>query len=105
MSAKNLELELMNGTKVIGTFDLKRVYSLVGRTRKRLRLSRKFPFFRVEREEYVTFRYQDTYETMRDMSDSRYSVRLPLADFVAAFGVDFVPYEELRLRSAVMGRQ
>jgi len=99
---KTLELKLTDGTKIIRTFDLKRVYNLVGRTRRRWYVNRKFPFLHVLDEEYVTFRYQDQYNTMRDeYHDARISALISIAEFVAAFGVDFVSYEEIRLRSAI----
>lgn len=98
---KTLELKLTDGTKIIRTFDLKCVYNLVGHTRRRWRLDRKFPFLHAEDEEYVTFRYQDQYDTMRDDYDTRISALISIAEFASAFDVDFVSYEELKLRTAV----
>ena len=43
--AKLLELELLNGDRIVGRMNPSKMYGMVQKTRTKLRLCRSFPFF------------------------------------------------------------
>ena len=101
--AKLLEMELLNGDRIVGVINPSKMYGMVQKTRTKLRLCRNFPFFCTERIPYTVFRYRDTYEVVNSPDDSRYKVRCTIAELLTALGIDFVSVEEMRIKAACCG--
>lgn len=101
--AKLLEMELLDGDRIVGVINPSKMYGMVQKTRTKLRLCRNFPFFRTERITYTVFRHRDTYEVVNSPTDSQYKVRCTIAELLTALGIDFVSVEEMRIKAACCG--
>ena len=82
-----VEIELLNHKRILIPNQWHKIYNLVEKERHIFRFTRKFPFVKIEKQRYVSFRFQTVYETLRDFADKHYKVNCLLRHFLALFGV------------------
>jgi len=96
-----VELELTNGDRIIRTFNTQKLYSFRQITKNKYRLCRNFPFIKREKVVYTRFRYQDTFESMRDSNDSCFYVNCSIDALMNTFGFTNVSWSEILLKDAI----
>ena len=88
-----IEIELTNSNRVVLQKDWEKVYDLTEQNSHCIEFTSKFPFLRISRKRYVSFKFRTTYETMNSLCDSRYNVNHTLIELAKMFGVDVKPFE------------
>lgn len=88
-----IEIELTNGNRVLLQKDWEKVYSLEEKNCRCIEFTIKFPFLRISKKRYVSFKFRTTYETMNSLCDSRYCVNCTLIELAKMFDVDVKPFE------------
>ena len=91
---KMIELELCNGNRILLPDDWSRIYNLRECTRKSYTFSRRFPFIKIIKKPYVSFRFMTTYLTLKDSDDLRLNVNCSLLQFASLFGVNVIQFEK-----------
>lgn len=71
----------------------KKVYSLEEKNCRCIEFTTKFPFLRISRKRYVSFKFRTIYETMNSLCDSRYHVNCTLIELAKMFDIDVKPFE------------
>lgn len=56
-----IELVLTNRNKVLGSFDLEKIYNVEERSRLVFSFTYRFPFVKISKRPYVYFRYKTIY--------------------------------------------
>lgn len=96
MKNEYIELELMNGNRVILQKDWGKVYSLKEKNCHCIKFTATFPFLRISRKRYVSFKFRTTYETLNSCDDPRYNVNCTLIELAKLFG-EYVKQFELNV--------
>ena len=103
MKEITVELQLVDGNKVIRTFDLDKVYGIAEKQRSFWKLSSKFPFFQIESKRYVKFRYRTQYTLINDVLDDSYAVDCDLHSFCKLMHISYGSFSDAVLKSAIEG--
>ena len=94
-----LELELVNGVRVIRRFNRRKIYDIKEVKHNKIVFSKSFPFVHLEKETCTKFRYQSKYETMHDFADARYCIRCNMFAFLDMIGLgNIVSWDENMLK-------
>ena len=91
--SENIEIELTNGDRVLVENNWKKVYDVKESEKSCITFSHKFPFFKVVKHRYVSFKIQTEYETLKSFLDPRYHVHCSLVQLAKMFDVDVKPFE------------
>ena len=89
-----VEIELLNGNRILLPNDWFKVYSLKEKIRVKLKLVSKFPFISFEKERYVKFKLRTHYESLDSIFDPCFKVKCNLSQLAFLFGVNFTPFEK-----------
>ena len=82
-----VEIELLNHTRILIPNRWVKIYDLREKERHIFKFDKCFPFLKIEKQRYVSFRFQTVYETSRDRADKSYKVNCSLRHFLALFEV------------------
>ena len=93
MKYDSIEIELLNGKRMLLQNDWKKVYNICEKTKKIFKFLPKFPFIKIEKIKYVSFNFMTHYEAMQSISDPKYNVKCSLQQFASLFDVTIVPFE------------
>lgn len=96
-----LELQLLSGKRILRNIMPEKVYDLVQLNRRRWHFCKHFPWIGYENKPYIKFRYQDKYETMRDICDSRLKVDCSIACFMSMLGIKYTSWAESNIDSMI----
>ena len=94
-----IELELVDGTRVLVTSDWSKLYNIREHTKRKLKLCSKFPFIYKHEEKLTTFTCQDCYNTIRSAHDSMYTVKMSLQELALAYGQKIMTFEECKVNA------
>ena len=95
MDSDNLiEIELLNGKHTLLKRDWDKVYGISEKTRWLFKLKSAFPFFKLEKQQYVKFKFRTHYEALNDFSDPCYRVKLTPLQLANLYGVKVRPFEQ-----------
>ena len=81
-----VEIELLNHTRILIPNRWDKIYDLREKERHIFKFDKCFPFLKIEKQRYVSFRYK-TYENTKSYTDKYYKVNCLLWHFLALFGV------------------
>lgn len=90
----SIEIELINGNRVLLEQKWNKVYNLCEKTRWLLKRTPVFPFFKFEKQRYVKFKFMTAYETITSCTDPTYRVKCTLLQFASMFGIKISPFEK-----------
>lgn len=94
-----IELELVDGTRVLVTNDWDKLYHIKEHIIYKWKLCSKFPFIARHKMRFTTFTYQDQYSTIRSGFDSMYTVKMSLQELALAFGQKITTFEECKVNA------
>ena len=89
-----IEIELLNGTRILLPKDWSKIYKLEEKTAWHLGLSSAFPFLKLKKQCYVSFKFRTHYETLDDFFDPTYTVNCTLTQFASMFNINVLPFEK-----------
>lgn len=89
-----VEIELLNGNRILLPNDWFKVYGLKEKIRVKLKLVSKFPFISFEKERYVKFKFRTHYESLDSIFDPCFKVKCNLSQLAFLFGVNFTQFEQ-----------
>ena len=90
----HVELELLNGTRILLPNEWFKIYNLKEKIRVKLKFISKFPFISFEKERYVQFNFRKCYESLDSILDPRFKVKCNLSQLAFLFGVNFTQFEQ-----------
>lgn len=94
-----IEIELLNGTRILLQKSWSKIYNLKEKTVWHLGLSSSFPFLRLKKQRCVSFKFRTKFETIDDFFDPTYTVNCTLTQFASMFNVNILPFEKALVES------
>ena len=82
-----IEIELLNHTRILIPNKWDKIYDLREKERYIFKFNKCFPFLKIEKQRYVSFRFKTVYENFRDNDDKHYKANCLLKHFLALFEV------------------
>lgn len=94
MTNSCVEIELINGHRMLIDNDWSKVYSIEEKIKKSFKLISSFPFVEVENKKYVTFMYRTKSEYLNSEDDPVYNVNCSISQLAKLFGVKVTEFEK-----------
>ena len=89
-----IELELTNGNRIVLENNIDKVYNIHEKYSRHISFTSSFPFFKITKTKYTSFRFRTYYETINSMGDKRYKVNCTLVALVKMFGGAVKEFEQ-----------